>query len=627
MADDPELLSLLSLVKASRYPEIEHLARRMLAREQNPFVLKALSFALIGQERFEEALPVLATLRQATPADAEIQTNSGIAMAALLRWDEAVASYQRALKLDPASLQAYSGLGIVYSRMHRWGDAVPPLLKAIELAPDDNVGAIEVLADCLLNAGRVDEAWTCYQELFRNDSSNLHTLYQLIWSSLQRCEWDDLERKLRDLRERTDNYSVDLDTPFEALSYPGLSAADHLGVARPYALRYVGVQREAHGKALFSSAGRLGRRLKVGYLSADFRSHPVGLVLPEVIERHNRSHVEIHGYSTGADDRSVARSRLVSAFEHFSDIANDSPQQMISRIRADEIDILVDLNGWTTGNRPEVLVARCAPIQVNWLGYPGTMGHPRYADYIIGDTLVTPAAHAAYFSELIAQLPHCYLPADTTRSIAAPPSRSDVALPEATFVFCSFNNRYKLNPGLFDAWCDILRQASDSILWLADPGDGAATRLREEAGRRRIDPGRLIFAARVEDPLDHLARIQLADVALDTFPYNSHSSGIDALWAGVPMITCLGETFASRVGASLVTACELPDLVTKSTEDYVALAVSMYRDRCLLASVRSQLARRQCPLFDMPSFVAALEAMFDRMWAQHLAGVKAPIYR
>jgi predicted O-linked N-acetylglucosamine transferase (SPINDLY family) len=480
----------------------------------------------------------------------------------------------------------------------------------------------------LLKAGRVAAPWTCYQELFRNDSSNMHTCYQLIWSNLQRCDWDDLERKLTDLREGTNNYSADLDTPFEALAFPGLTSSDHYSVARSYAHRYVGAGRNTAESTLTSPADRSARRLKVGYLSADFRSHPVGYVLPEVIERHNRSRVEVHGYSTGISDKSAARNRLASAFEHFADVSNDSPQQVISRIHADGIDILVDLNGWTTGNRPEVLVARCAPIQVNWVGYPGTMGHPVYADYIIGDALVTPETHATFFSELIAQLPHSYLPADTTRSIAAPPARSDVALPEAAFVFCSFNNRHKLNSGLFDVWCEILRQAADSVLWLTDPGDSAVTRLRQEAVRRGVDADRLIFAPRVEDPLDHLARIQLADVALDTFPYNAHSSGIDALWAGVPMVTCLGETFASRVGASLVTACALPDLVTKSAEDYVALAVRIYRDHGFHAAVRSRLAdRRQTPLFDMPGFVDALEALFDRMWAQHLAGVKAPIYR
>lgn len=628
LVNDPELISLMSLVEGARYVEIEHAARRMLARRHNPFVLKALSFSLIGQERFEDALPVLSALQQTVPADAEIHTNCGIAMTALLRWDEAVESFQRALELDPNSLQAYSSLGIVYFRMHRWGDAVPPLLKAIELSPDDNVGAIEVLADCLLNAGRVDEAWTCYQELYRNDSSNVHTLYQVIWSNLLRCRWDELDKMLLSLRKGSSNFSASLDSPFIALAYPGLTSADHLAVAQSFALRTVDAKVPAPDSMRGSSVDMSEGRLKLAYISSDFRFHPVGFVLPEVIERHDRSRVEVFGYSTGVNDDSDVRQRLAKAFDHFVDVENYSMQKMVNRIHDDGIDVLVDLNGWTVGHRAEVLASRCAPVKVNWLGYPGTIGHPDLADYILGDAVVTPEADADLYAELIAQLPNCYLPSDTTRGLAAPPSRKDVSLPESGFVFCALNASYKLNPWLFDAWSRILLEAADSVLWLPNPGDDVAARLRHEAEARGVAGERLVFAPRVQSTADHLARMQLADIALDTFPYNSHSSGADVLWAGVPMITRMGETFASRVGASMLMACGLPDLVTTTTEDYVALAVDLHKDRSRLADVRSRLAvRTKSPLFDMSGFVQALEAVFYQMWEQHRTGSKKPIYQ
>lgn len=625
--NDPELISLMSLVEASRYVEIERAARRILAKRRSPFALKALSFSLIGQEHFEDALPVLEAVLQSSPADAEVHLNCGIAFSALMRWDEAVRSYQLAIELDPDSLQAHSCLGIVYSKMHRWNDAVAPLLKAIELSPDDNVGAIETLADCLVNAGRVEESWTCYRELVQNNDKSMHSLYQWIWTGLQCCQWDGLANQIAALREGTNGFSTDLDNPFGSLAFPGLTSADHFAVARSYASRLAIAAELPVSSPPATSSSSSGKRLRVAYMSSDFRSHAVGFVLPRIIEGHDRSVVEVYGYSTKAEEGSLLRRRLTEAFENFVDVSDDSADELRRRIRSDNIDILVNLNGWTSGNRNEVFASRCAPVQVNWLGYPGTMGHPGLADYIVGDPFVTPEAYANCYSELIAQLPHCYLPSDTARTLHATPSREEALLPEGKFVFCSLNNSYKLNPELFDVWCEILRAAPDSVLWLAHPGDAAAARLLQQAEARGVVGTRLIFAPRVASNSEHLARIPLADMALDTFPYNSHSSGTDALWFGVPMITRMGETFASRVGASMLTACGLPELVTQSFDDYKALALSMYDDRNKLTAMRSRLAsRKQSPLFDMPGFVLALEGLFQQMWNQHQSGMKLPIY-
>lgn len=360
----------------------------------------------------------------------------------------------------------------------------------------------------------------------------------------------------------------------------------------------------------------------MAYLSADFRYHPVGFVIPEVIERHDRRRVEVIGYSTGIDDGSEIRARLARGFDRFIDLSATSIPDTVDRIRADDVDILVDLQGWTTDCRPELLALRCAPIQVSWLGFAGTMGDRRLADYVIGDPVVTPLGDAECFTEHIAQLPDCYLPFDTTRRLEAAPTRASQGLPDQGFVFCSLNNNYKFNPPTFDLWCSLLRDLPGSVLWLSRPRASAVDNLRQEAARRGIDPERIVFAVRVESPADHLARLQLADLALDPAPYNSHSSGMDTLWAGVPMVTLLGQAFAGRVGASLLQAAGLDEMVTASPQDYCALALGLARDAERLGALRRRLreGRGDSRLFDMARYAAALEGLYEQMWRNHQAG-------
>ena len=623
---DAESLSLLRLVEANRYAEVEAAAQRILARRaSHHLAMKALSFALIGLEKYEEAMPLLDRAVKFYGADPELHNNRGIVQSELMQWDAAIASFNHALGITPDDPEILKNLGVANFRLHRWGEAVPPLLRAIEVHPGDYVEAVEVLAICLLNGSRLDEAWVCLDELSRNDATNLPALYHLISCALRRCDWTDLEARLADLRVRSDDFAKVLDTPFSALSYPGLDNRDILRIARSHA-RNVVPARTFNAPAWQRPKRRDGP-LRVGYLSADFREHPVGFVVPQVIELHDRRRVEVCGYSLGINDGSAIRRRLAAAFDHFTDVAKLSVAQMVERLRADDLDVLVDLHGWTSDARPEVLALRCATVQVNWLGYAGTIGHPRLADYILGDAVVLPSEDAAYYDEQIAQLPHCYLPLDATRQIPSAPERPTQGLPNKGFVFCSFNNAYKFNPPLFDLWCHILAQAPDSVLWLSRPPGSAGERLQEEVKKRGIDPARLVFAQRVDDLASHLGRAQLADLALDPFPYNSHSSGSDTLWAGVPMVSLLGNTFASRVGASMLRAAGLDELVAADTAEYAEIALRLYRDRDALDALRARLGadRARIPLFDMPAFTAALETTYERMLANVLEGHRDPI--
>jgi predicted O-linked N-acetylglucosamine transferase (SPINDLY family) len=551
-------------------------------------------------------------------ADPELHNNRGIVQSELLQWDAAIASFNHALGITPDDPEVLKNLGVAYFRLHRWGEAVPPLLQAIEKHPGDYVEAVEVLAVCLLNGMRVDEAWVCLNELWAGEPTKLRTLYQLISCGLRRCDWTDLAARIAEVRAGSDNFARLLDTPFSALAFPGLDNADHQRIARRHARNMVPARLLEDPVSW--RAPRHDGPLRVGYLSADFREHPVGFVVPQLIELHDRGRVEVFGYAMGLDDNSAIRRRLAAAFDHFADVSQLSVAQTVERIRADALDVLVDLHGWTSDARPEVLAMRCATVQVNWLGYAGTIGHPRLADYILGDPVVLPVEDAPCFDEQIAQLPHCYLPLDATRPIPPAPQRAAQGLPEQAFVFCSFNNAYKLNPPVFDLWCSILARAPDSVLWLSRPGGTAPERLQEEARKRGIDPGRLIFARREDDLAGHLARVQLADLALDPFPYNSHSSGCDTLWAGVPMVSLLGNTFASRVGASMLRAAGLAELVARDSDEYAEIALRLFRDRAALRGMRARLGgeRTRLPLFDMPAFTAALETAYQRMLANVL---------
>ncbi|HRF13454.1 MAG TPA: tetratricopeptide repeat protein, partial [Candidatus Accumulibacter phosphatis] len=497
---DPECLALMRLVDAVRFAESEAAAGRILgAHPTHPLALKALGFALIGQGRYDDALPIVGFALERSPDDPELHNNLGIVLSALMRWDESLQCFARSIEIKPSDPEVLKNYGVALSRMHRYDDAVPLFLKAIECHPGDYLEAIEQLAGALLSSHRNDEAWTCFNELWSNDPTNAAILSQLLCASLKRCDWSDLEDRLLTLRSLSVNYQELTDNPFVVLSFPGVRADEQRRVAANFA------RHNIPASVLDAPVGDLpagetcaaeGRRLRIGYLSADFRNHPVALIMPQVIELHDRSRVEVFGYSIGVDDKSEIRERLGAAFDHFVDLFDCSVSDTAQRIRADQIDILVDLHGWTADGRPEALALRCAPLQVNWLGYAGTLGHPKLADYLLGDAVTTPVQEQANYSETLAHLPHSYLPADTAGELSAPPSRTDAGLPAQGFVFCSFNNSYKFNPQVFDLWCRLLRELPDSCLWLSQPGGSAQERLRQEAQARGVEPQRIIFARR-----------------------------------------------------------------------------------------------------------------------------------
>ncbi|HXF65901.1 MAG TPA: hypothetical protein VNK67_04265, partial [Burkholderiales bacterium] len=362
----------------------------------------------------------------------------------------------------------------------------------------------------------------------------------------------------------------------------------------------------------------------VGYLSWGFHRHATAHLAAELFELHDRARFEITAYDCGPEDGSGVRSRIRRSCERFVDISRASHFEAARLIHGTGTDILVDLTGYTLGGRPQILALRPAPVQVSWLGYPGTLGAD-WVDYLVADPVVIAPGEERFYAERVLRLPHCYQVNDRRREVAErTPSREEAGLPAEGFVFCCFNQAYKITPEMFSLWMRVLAAVPGSVLWLAEPNAWAPDNLRREAQARGIAPERLVFAPR--RPLaEYLVQYRLADLALDTFPYTSHTTASDALWMGCPIVTCPGETFASRVAASILRAAELPELVAGSFEDYERLAVGLATAPGRLAALRSRLRERRasCPLFDTPRLVRELEGLYERMFEAYLAGEAA----
>ena len=369
------------------------------------------------------------------------------------------------------------------------------------------------------------------------------------------------------------------------------------------------------GAAPMHRTGRHRDKLRIAYLSADFGGHATSRLIANLFERHDRSRFEITGICHGADDGSEARARAVAALDTFRDVRDLGDRDVAKLMTELEIDIAVDLNGYTSDARPGILSHRPAPIQVNYLGYPGTMGAD-FIDYIVADAVVVPPGEERFYTEKVVRLPDCYQVNDTRRPISErTPTRQEAGLPEQGFVFCSFNASHEITAAVFDAWMRMLTAVEGGVLWLLHDNTWAQDNLERAAVARGVDPARLVFAARAEPP-DHLARHRLADLFLDTLPHNGHATCSDALWAGLPVLTCRGDTFAGRVAASLLQAVGLPELITSSLADYTALALWLAQDRDLLGEIRKRLAENRLgrPLFDTDLSRRHIEIAYTAMW-------------
>jgi len=571
------------------------------------------------RQRFDQAVEHLrgGRLLQAEPLYREVLARQpdhvdSLHHLGLLVWklgknEEAACLLERAAALRPADAEIHSNLSVALMKTGRRDDAVAACRKAVLLRPDYAQAHIN-LACALRQQLKYDEAITAFREAARLAPEMGEVLVEICELRQHICDWAGLaeESAAAILRSYRRGRRV---PPFSLLGLT--SSPQELLLAARVWVKSLPI---AYPPPPPHHAPSAGRRLRLGYLSADFHKHATVTLIAELFERHDRGRFELFAYSYGPDDESEMRARVVRAFDHFADIDGLTHGEAAALIRADEIDILVDLKGLTQSARIEILAQRPAPIQVNYLGYPGTMGAP-FIDYIIGDPFVTPLAAQGDFDEKIVQLPHCYQPNDTRRRIGEHvPSRTQCGLPEQGFVFCCFNNTYKITAEVFDAWMRLLDQVPGAVLWLLEANELVAGNVRREASRRGVAADRLVFAPRVALP-DHLARQRLADLFLDTLPVNAHTTASEALWTGLPVVTCAGAAFVGRVAGSLLHAVGLPELVTHSLADYEALALRLARHPAELADVRRRLVenRLNAPLFDIENYARAIETAFLEM--------------
>jgi protein O-GlcNAc transferase len=536
--------------------------------------------ALMGLERFGEAEAPLRQAVELAPDKPEAHRDLGEILAHIGRLDEAAGSYRRSLDLNPGYAQAHRKLGNVLKKQGKFGEAIACLQRAIELDPDDP-----------------DTSQTWFSE------------------RLNICDWADYADNEARTR-KTIAAQPSLGTPWTLLSLQS-TPEEQLVCARLVSGQIAVPEADLLPRRRPTPSGKI----RLGYLSADFREHAVAFVIAGLIEQHDRRRFDVIGYSCGSDDANAIRSRLAGAFDRFVDIRETSDRRAAELIQADAVDILIDLTGYTAYGRTAVLAHRPAPLQASYIGYSGTMGAD-FIDYIIVDRFLVPPDQQPFFSERLVHLPDCYLCTDDKREVPErTPTRAESGLPEAGFVFCCFNNAFKITPAFFDVWRRLLRAVPGSVLWLLDANPLARANLAREATARGVAPERIVFAPR-RPVAEHLARHRLADLFLDTLPYNAHVTTCDALWAGLPVLTCAGHTFAGRVAGSLLHAIGLDELVTPTLDEYEALARRLACEPQLLAQLRARLLqnRQTHALFDTARFTRNIEAAYQQMWETWKAG-------
>lgn len=571
--------------------------------------------ALLALRRPADALAHFDRALTLKPDFAEAHNNRGTALLAMQKSPEALAEFDRALALKPDSAEVHNNRGTALLELRHYDEGLAAVDTALSLKPD-LVEALTSRGEAMAVMKRPVEAMACYAKILSLNPDRDLVLGSYLHAKMRLCDWDRLDEYLgRYAAGIAARRKVTL--PFIAL---GLLDAPELHR----------IAAQVHADTEFPpnpSLGPFGLRpsggkIRVGYYSADFRRHATSALIAEVFEGHDRDRFELFGFYFGPDERDAERNRVELAFDKFFDVGNADDISVAALSRELGIDIAVDLNGYTLHARTGIFAARCAPVQVSYLGYPGTMA-TGFHDYIVADRTVISAETAANFSEKIVYLPHSYQSNDSRRPISDRVySREELGLPPAGFVYCCFNASYKILPETFAGWMRVLKAVGSSVLWLLEDNAVATANLRRSAEAHGVDAERLVFASHV--PMDeHLARHRGADLFLDTLPYNAHTTASDALWAGLPVLTRLGRAFAGRVAASLLYTVGLPELVTDSQKEFEAKAIELANNRDVLAGLKQRLDanRSSSPLFDGVRFARGIEAAYEQMHARHLMGL------
>ena len=597
-----------ALFELENYEQATKSFERALTIEPNfPEAYNNLGIALLELKHPNEAIDSFRRALDHKPNYPEAINNLGNALIQIRKYKEALIILKRAISFRDNFSEAHNNLGIAFLELNRYGDAIVSLQRALDLKPND-AKAHANLGIAYLRQGRHDDAIARFRRALALEPSYGEARSQLASEELIVCDWQNYCQTSAMVHESLDKEQEAV-SPFVFLAFSD-DPAKQLECARKYAREKI-VSGQMMAPATVSPPDR---KIRLAYLSTDFREHATAYLMSELFECHDTEKFEIHAVYFGAKGKDKAQMRLKQSFEYWHDVGSKSDQEIANLIRNEQIEIAIDLKGYTKDARPGILAYRPAPVQVNYLGYPGSMG-VKFMDYILTDNYITAMDQQQFFDEKIVQLPNSYQTNDAQRNIAVDPcSKSAHGLPETGFIFCSFNNNWKISPNIFDIWMKLLRAIDGSVLWLLEDNRWAKDNLRQEALKRRVDPERLIFASRL--PLaQHLARHRHADLFLDTLPCNAHTTASDALWAGLPLLTCAGRSFHARVAGSLLRAVGIPELVTENLEQYRALALKLARQPKLLTSYRERLLenRKTTSLFDSRRFAKNLEAAYTYM--------------
>ncbi len=581
--------------------------------------LNSLGWVLIKVGRNEDALTALNRALQIAPTHIKAITNRGLVYVAMQRFREAMEDYSTAIALDPHDPDLYFNLGQAASHRKLLDEAIAAYTKTIELKPDHAQAWLNRAFE-LEKLKRHEEALVGFDQYRKLKPEAPFANGFSLMARMNLCDWRDYASSATAILTGVEHGKTAM-VPHSITLLPS-KRFQQRKAAEIWAQGYHNdLKALPFEKNLKSHASRI----RIAYFSTDFKDHPVGILLVRLLELHDRTKFEIFAFSLGIPTRDQIRLRIEAAVDHFINVREMSDADIVQRARQEGIDIAIDLNGYTSDSRSEIFALRAAPVQVNYLGYSATMGAD-FMDYIIGDPVLIPHDHDADYSEKVVRLSGCYMPTDPTRDISQKNmSRQDYGLPEQGFVFCAFNNPAKIAPSQFDLWMQILTGVPDSILWMSSTAPKAMENLRREAQSRGVEPDRLIFARREDNLADHLARHRLADLFLDTLPHNAHATANDALCAGLPALTRLGETFAGRVAGSLVTAAGMPDMIAESDVDYVRRAIEIATSPGLSAKLKSRLDenKKTSALFDTESYARDLERAYSVMYERQTQGLPA----
>jgi protein O-GlcNAc transferase len=637
------------LNKANALADLKNFAKSLAAYDQALALKSGLSDAWLGRgkalaglEQFDEALAAYDRALSLAPELAGAWLERGNLLAKRGESEGAFAAYDRALELKPDLAEAWVGRGNIRAGDKQYESALEAYAKALAMKPhlieawlgrgrvfialkqydeallaydnvltlnSDSTEALVGCGDICTVLMRYDDAYRAYNRALRIQPDLGEFGGRRLLAKLYLCEWfgldDDVSHFLATIRSGEPTGS-----PLLLLAVQS-SHADQLQAAKSY------ISQLPSFPALWSGKVYTHDRIRLAYLSSDFRDHAVTQLIAGLFEEHDKSLFEVTAISFAAEESASDEvARIRGACERFIDVRLGTDEQVAEMIQQFEIDIAIDLNGITRNSRPNILSRRPAPVQVNYLGYAGTMGAP-YIDYIIADSMVVPRDQFDFFSEKVVWLPDSFMVNDSRRRVAeAAPARSECGLPEKAFVFCCFNAAFKIAPDIFKIWMRIIKATPGGVLWLSELGTTASANLRREAESNGVPLDRLIFATRTPSVADHLARLRQADLFLDTLPYNAHTTAADALWVGVPVLTCPGATFPGRVAASLDRAVGLSELIVPSLEEYERLALALAHDPARISALKNKLARHRdtYPLFDTKRLARNIEAAYRTMW-------------